>query len=113
MDNKDQAIYKDNDGVATVPLAYHETCMTREKREKKYAVIGLIIGWAVSLIAAVGIFSYMWLQYDYTTDIDAKGVYVLTDSQGNVIATDLTPEDVIQLMEGMTDGENPNSEVQD
>ena len=28
------------------------------------------------------------------TDIDSNGVYNLIDSEGNVIATDLTPEDI-------------------
>ena len=110
MDNKEQAVYSVDNSVATVPLAYHENCMTREKREKKHTILGLIIGWAVSVIAAAGIFTYLWLQYDYVSDIDAKGVYVLTDSSGNVVASDLTPDDVIRIMEQLTDGEGTSTQ---
>lgn len=109
MDNIEQRANADN-GVASIPLAYHENCMTREKREKKYAILGLIIGWAVSVIAAVGIFTYLWLQYDYVSDVDAKGVYVLTDSSGNVLASDLTPDDVIRIMEELTDGDSTSTQ---
>lgn len=105
MDNTKET-YKDEHGVAMVPLAYHETSILREKKEKKWIIIGFLL----SMVAIVGLFVFLWLQYDYVTDIDASGVYVLTDSQGNVIASDLTPEDVIQIMEGLTDGEDTSTQ---
>lgn len=36
---------------------------------------------------------------DTITTIDANGVYNLVDSKGNVIATDLTADDINKLME--------------
>lgn len=105
MDNI-QETYKDEHGVAMVPLAYHETSILREKKEKKWIIIGFLL----AMVAIVGLFVFLWLQYDYVTDIDASGVYVLTDANGNVIASDLAPEDVIQIMEGLINGENPNQE---
>lgn len=93
MDNK-------IDEMANIPLAYHEMCETRSHK----TLIVLIIAWAVSLIAAVGIFAYMWLQYDYVTTTETTGVYVVTDSQGNIIASDLEPEDVIRIIGELGNG---------
>lgn len=86
--------------VETVPLAYHEVCMERFRRIVKY----LIVGWAFSVIAIVTIFTYLWLQYDYTSTTEYSGVYNLTDSQGNVISSDITPADVVKILEAIEDG---------
>ena len=60
---KDESIVAEQskDVVQTVPLAYHEVCMERSKR----TIMTIAIAWAVSIIAAVGISAYMWLQFDY------------------------------------------------
>ncbi len=104
MDSK-QENTTTNDSTATVPLAYHEVCMTREKREKWW----IVLCWAASLILTVGLFVFLWLQYDYIGYTDNTGVYVLTDSQGNVIASDLEPEDVIRIMQELQDGQSSES----
>lgn len=96
------------DGAATVPLAYHEISINREKREKKW----MIIGWAVSVVMAVALFVFLWLQYDYVSYSDNTGVYVVTDSSGNVIASDLAPEDVIRIMEELRDGKDTQGKGQ-
>ncbi len=106
MDNKKQGMelpiqYSE---TQTVPLAYHEMCMTRNHR----TVLRLLICWAVSVVAAVGIFAYMWLQYDYVTTEEYSGVYNITDSEGNVVSSDLSPEDVIRIMEVLGNGESEN-----
>lgn len=80
----------------TVPLAYHEMCQTRSDRR----LLWVVIGWVIT----VAIFSYMWLQYDYVSTTDTTGVYVLMDSEGNVIANDLGPDDVIHIMEDIASG---------
>ena len=36
---------------------------------------------------------------EISSTIDATGVYILVDSEGNVLATDLTPEDIDKIME--------------
>ena len=90
----------------TVPLAYHEMCMTRNHK----TVLRLLLCWAVSVVAAVaiavGVFAYMWLQYDYVSTTEYAGVYNITDSEGNVISSDLSPEDVIRIMEELNNGNN-------
>lgn len=85
----------------TVPLAYHEMCMTRNHM----TVRNLIIGWAVSVVLVVCAFVYLWMQYDYVSTTDNTGVYVLMDSEGNVIANDLGPDDVIHIMETIANGQ--------
>lgn len=89
------------DKTATVPLAYHEMCMTRNHK----TVTALVIGWAVSIVLVVIAFVVLWLQYDYVAVDNTTGVYVLSDSEGNVIASDLEPDDVIHIMELLKDGE--------
>lgn len=92
------------DSAATVPLAYHEVCMTRNHK----SVFWIVLCWAISLIAAICIFAHLWLQYDYESSVDASGVYVITDSDGNVIASDLTSEDIIRIMGEISNGQNPS-----
>lgn len=85
------------DEAQTIPLALHEVHMARADRRLKY----ICIAWAVSLIAVVCAFVYLWLQYDYECVTEYSGVYNITDSEGNVITSDLTPEDVIRIMENL------------
>ena len=66
----------------------------------------MCVGWAVSLILTVFMFVWLWCQYDYESVTEYSGVYNITDSEGNVITSDLTPEDVIRIMETL----NGNSE---
>lgn len=84
----------------TVPLAYHEMCMTRNHR----VVLRLLLAWAVSVVCVVLIFAYMWLQYDYVSTTEYEGVYNVTDSEGNVISSDLSPEDIIEIVEALDFG---------
>src|SRR5699024_10994671 len=88
------------DDTQTVRLAYHEMCMTRNHK----TVLRLLICWAGSVVLVVGIFEYMWPQYDYVSSTEYSGVYNITDSQGNVVSSDLTPEDVIRIMEDLSNG---------
>ncbi len=103
MDNKDslekisaQIEY----GTQTVSLAYHEMCMTREARKQH----NIILGWAISVIAIVALFVFLWLQYDYSCTTEYSGAYVMVDSQGNVIESDLSPDDVIRILTELNNG---------
>ena len=94
--------------VATIPLAYHELCLDREKAEKRL----VIIAWAVSLVAVVALFVFLWLQYDYIgyEEVQQTGVYVLSDSAENVIAADADADQIIDLLRGEPDGENSSED---
>lgn len=104
MDNK-----KDNlsvkiayDEKQTVPLALHEMHMARNDRRIKY----MCIGWAISVIVIVVAFCYLWLQYDYESSIETSGVYNLVDSQGNVISSDISPDDVVRILDVLDNGKS-------
>lgn len=53
-------------------------------------------------------------QYDFTSSeiIEATGVYTLVDSEGNVVAQDLSPEDIEAIME-VIDGKDPSNSNQE
>lgn len=97
------------ESTATVPLAYHEVHMQRMARIIKY----LIIGWAVSIMFSTGCAAYERLQYDYESTIETTGVYVVSDSEGNIIASDLSPEDVIRIFATAQNLHNTDNQNQD
>jgi hypothetical protein len=68
----------------------------------------VILGSFITIVLIVGAFvTYLILCSDCITTIDTTGVYNLVNSEnGEVIATDLTPEDITKLMEILNDSEN-------
>lgn len=68
--------------------------------------IALIV--SISLLAVMStIGGFLWYlnQYDFTSEQTVSGVYALVDSEGNVIASDFTSEEMAQIMEVLGDGE--------
>ena len=53
----------------------------------------------IVIIAVVGVFVWYLNQYDFTSDQTVSGVYALVDSDGNVVAQDITPEEYQQFLE--------------
>lgn len=102
MDNKENKSAAHFDEKATVPLAYHEVCMTRNHR----TVMRIVLAWAISVVIVVISFVALWLQYDYAAIDNTTGVYVISDADGNVIASDLEPDDVIRIMEELNNGQS-------
>lgn len=68
--------------------------------------------WFVSVIAIVAGFLIYLYQYDFTATVEQTGVYTLMDSQGNVLSTDLTPEDIIKIEELLENGKDKGDENQ-
>lgn len=72
-------------------------------------IVGTIaVALSVILLIVAGFLWYL-NQYDFTSyeTSTAEGVYALIDSEGNVITSDLTPDEVDQLIKGVTaDGES-------
>lgn len=110
MDNKKDklSININYDETQTIPLALHEMHMARADRRLLY----VCICWALSLLLAIGAFVYLWLQYDYESTVEYSGVYNLTDSEGNVITSDISPEDVIRILEQLNNGKGAKNEDQ-
>lgn len=91
----------------------------KSENERKSALIKnllkIIIGFILAIIAIIAGFLLYLNQYDYvsteTLTNTATGVYALIDSQGNVIAQDLTDEQLQEIME-IIDGESDEEENQ-
>lgn len=61
------------------------------------------IGWMLTVVLIVVGFLLYLNQYDFLSseeyNFEATGVYALIDSEGNVIAQDLTPDEMTKIME--------------
>ena len=75
----------------------------KEQSKRQNITILVAFGTIIFIIAA---FIWFWSQYDFVDTINQTGVYTLIDSEGNVISSDLTSEQIQKIMEVMNDGEN-------
>jgi len=66
---------------------------------------------AVEVLTIAGFIWYL-NQYDFESSIEQNGVYTLIDSEGNVISSDITPEQIEKIMEIVNDGKNQNDAKQ-
>lgn len=61
------------------------------------------LGYLVAILLVVAGFLWYLNQYDFSSTeeyhLEATGVYALVDSEGNIIAQDLTPEEMTKIME--------------
>lgn len=110
MDNKKEKlpVRMEYNEVQTVPLALHEMHMARNNRLLRY----LCIAWALSMAFVVGAFVWLWNQYDYESSTELSGVYNLVDSEGNVVSSDLAPDDVIRILEELNNGKDQTDQNQ-
>lgn len=92
----------------TIPLALHEMHMARADRR----LWRLCICWAVSVIAIVCAVVWLWCQYDYESTTELSGVYNLVDSEGNVVSSDLEPDDVLRILEEFNNGKDQKDQNQ-
>lgn len=53
----------------------------------------------IVILSIVGVFIWYLNQYDFTSEQTVSGVYALVDSDGNVVAQDITPEEYKKIME--------------
>lgn len=53
----------------------------------------------IVIIAVVSVLIWYLNQYDFTSEQTVSGVYTLVDSDGNVVAQDITPEEYQQFLE--------------
>jgi len=88
---------------AVVPYIVYEVAeqrhQIREKR-KDYIMVFLVI----LLFIANMIWLYVFQSYDYSTTAEYSGIYNLVDSAGNVISSDITPDDITKIMDVLSDG---------
>jgi len=94
------------DDTQTIPLALHEMHMARADRR----LWRLCMCWAASVIVIVCAFVWLWNQYDYESTTELSGVYNLVDSEGNVVSSDLSPDDVIRILQELDNGKGQENQ---
>ena len=99
---------EENDFIVTALLSELKAENERKSRII-HALVKVVCGCIVAVMLTVGGFLWYLNQYDFsseeTTTYTSTGVYSVVDSEGNVIANDLTPEEIEQLMEvSLSDG---------
>lgn len=68
--------------------------------------------WLYSLVAfIVSAFLLYLYQYDFSGTIEQNGVYTLIDSSGNVISSDITPEQMEEILK-IINGKDENNQNQ-
>lgn len=67
--------------------------------QKEKTIKFLVAIFLTVILAIVGVFIWYPNQYDFTSEQTVSGVYALVDSDGNVVAQDISPEDYERLME--------------
>ena len=83
-----------------------------ENKSDLWGIISLlkkvILGSFITIVLIVAAFvTYLIICNNSITTIDTTGVYNLVNSEsGEIIATDLTPEDINKIMEILDDSEN-------
>ena len=110
MENKKDrlSVHLEYSEEQTIPLALHEMHMARADRR----LWRLCICWAASVIVIVGAFTWLWCQYDYESTTELSGVYNLVDSEGNVVSSDLEPDDVLRILEELNNGKDQKDQNQ-
>lgn len=111
MENRDN-VSKDSNEV----FAYELLSDARDNSERWFkafcAMVKINIIEVFVMLAMV--FGFIWYlnQYDFVSTVEQTGIYTLTDSQGNVISSDITSEQIKEIMEIINDGKDENNEKQ-
>lgn len=98
-----------HDYIVTELLAELKSENDRKSRFIR-GLIKIICGCVAAILLTIGSFLWYLNQYDFTSteNVTATGVYALVDSEGNVIAQDLTAEDISNIMEELNGQSNQN-----
>ena len=99
MENRDKLVEKE------VGIAMEMLGELKEQTKRWFRAFLILVGVEVATIA--GFIWYLY-QYDFESTIEQNGVYTLIDSQGNVISSDITPDQIESIMEIINDGKYQN-----
>ncbi len=98
MESKDNLRENEDKGLAME--------MLRElKEQSKRWFKAFLVMVAVEVATIAGFIWYLY-QYDFTSTIEQTGVYTLIDSAGNVISSDITPEQINEILEIINNGKD-------
>lgn len=112
MENRDNVKEKEENKV----FSYELLSDARDNNERWFkAFIAMVkVNVAELLAIVIVVLAFVWYlnQYDFTSSIEQNGVYTLIDSEGNVISSDITPEQINEIMEIINDGKNKDNTEQ-
>lgn len=100
MENMDNAKEKEEKTLAMEMLG-------ELKEQSKRWFRAFLVMVAVEILTIGGFIWYL-NQYDFESTIEQSGVYTLIDSSGNVISSDITPEQINEILEIINDGKYQN-----
>lgn len=98
MGNDEKVTEKEEHGLAMEMLGE----LKEQSKRWFHAFIIIVI---VEALTIAGFIWYLY-QYDFTSTIEQAGVYTLIDSSGNVISSDITPDQIESILEIINDGED-------
>lgn len=101
MENRDNVKGKEDKDVFVLELLAE----IKEQSRRWFRAFLIMI---VVEVLTIGGFIWYLNQYDFESSIEQNGVYTLIDSQGNVISSDITPEQIERIMEIINDGKYQN-----
>ena len=108
MENRDNVKEEEENKV----FSYELLSDARDNNERWFkAFIAMVkVNVAELLAIVIVVLAFVWYlnQYDFTSSIEQNGVYTLIDSEGNVISSDITPEQINEIMEIINDGKYQN-----
>lgn len=104
MENRDNVKEKEDKTLAMEMLS-------ELKEQSKRWFRAFLVMVAVEVLTIGGFIWYL-NQYDFISTVEQTGIYTLSDSQGNVISSDITPEQVKEIMEILNDGKDEDNEKQ-
>lgn len=72
---------------------------SKQLAQKDKTLKFIITLFLIVILSIVGVFIWYLNQYDFTSEQTVSGVYALVDSDGNVVAQDITPEEYKKITE--------------
>lgn len=104
MENRDNVNEKEEKTLAMEMLS-------ELKEQSKRWFRAFLVMVAVEVLTIGGFIWYL-NQYDFVSTTEQTGIYTLIDSQGNVISSDITPEQVKEIMEIISNGKDQSNQDQ-
>lgn len=98
MNNIDEKIEKVEEKIENINFATEILAQMKDTIKRQWILIVILIG---ALFVSNMVWLYVFNQYEYSTTIDATGIYTAVDQSGNIITQDVTEEQWKLFMEWM------------
>lgn len=106
---------RENKEILNIANELLQVMKEKSERDHKALVTVVKLWFGTVVVGLIMVLAFVWYlyQYDFTATVEQTGIYTLMDSQGNVLSTDLTADDIIKIEEILENGKNKGSEVQE